>query len=724
MYIGAPLLAPLTSTAFSAGVTNYVEITLEQDTGGADSKAFWNKTANGSTGGEFSQLIDTYIYTKAELVINDSNFTGDADKLPICEVVVDGGGTIIDIIDRRDLFYRLGKGDEVGFDHPWDSRSEPAEDEFEGADKSIASDKEWRNAVMSMIRELAGTDYWFESPAVALTDTFANVGLSVLTGITAGAKFGWSGTELSITDTAGGGDEDEVIALRLLADVNDLFLTRQSGGNAIALADGEVLWIEIPDPNTGLSYDAVGVTSSSYRVSTRGSIPVDHSTYWLAFREGTRIYLRGMGELEAGEEREVNDEIPQDLLTFIGSTSETDGAPAYANAYNVTQGQSLVTSIGKLDDAASDFREDRSAYLRSADEVTWTGTQLELTSSIVLEVINSKSGTVAQHNILIANSPILIADLESIYVIADRTSTSETLTVKRTTVDAIPAHLPANKDLFVLFRRVDSGTDKFLHLPFTKQMLAEGQVSRLGASGSGATEKIVRLYDRSYDLDGGGKPIPQGSGSPTATLDGVAVVNGDLVLSGGAPGNGDPFRVHKASGVGSSIVWTLVKFWKNFASEATLGESVRVQEGTLFATQLIVARTTTDFGINYPMKQFSATGSSSYIEFHPRTSATLTDNTTAGTVFSQATGSGTSGNFKNFIIEFSLIRDTTKEVGHIYLTSDGSAAAASVQSVSLGGANGVTFTADMSGANVRLLYTTTNTGVDGTVIYTMRKWQG
>lgn len=330
VFIGAPSLAALSSNNLSPGTTNYIEITLDQDTGGADSRAFWDQTANSGLGAEFSQIIDTFTFLKATLKISTSNFSGSADAVKICEVDVNGSGVITQIRDKRDLFFRLGRGTNPTFTFPWSSRTEPANTNFSGADKDIKNQKMMNDALMDSVREIKGTTYWYEVAPVSLQGAFRNSALSVLVGSTAGARMAWSGTALSITDDAGSPTDGDVVAyLRLFDLASDLGLSRQDGGNAIPIADGQVLWIEVPNPVANTTYDGVGATASNYRVTARGSVPLDQDTYWLAYREGTKLYLRDLGELEAGEAAEITDQVPEALKTFLGFNPETATSVPY-----------------------------------------------------------------------------------------------------------------------------------------------------------------------------------------------------------------------------------------------------------------------------------------------------------------------------------------------------------------------------------------------------------
>lgn len=548
LFIGAPSLAPLTTTSLSPGTTNYVEVFVDQDTGGADSRAFWDQTAAGGQGAEFSQIVDTFIFLKATLSISTSNFSGDPDKTRICEVDVNGSGVITAIRDARNLYFRLGRGNNVNFNFPWASRTEPPATQFNGADKDLATFKQWADAVMTSIKEIRGSSYWYEASSASLIGIFKNASFSAVTPLTTGARFEWDGSNVSITDDAlNPADADPVAALRIFDSSLNLRLTRQddgkevqkitfsavpdagaftiqqgvdvsnsipfnaspatvlaacnatwtnqlqsvtgsfesgftlkfavagnvaqvtlpahtltddsnpititpatvrngySGAAVIPLAADEILWIEIPDPMAAVDYNGVGVIASNYRVSARGSIPLADTTYWLAYREGAKLIVRGVGELNPGQGSDIDGEV-----RFF------------------------------------DLQEDRSGYLRSNDVVTWTGTELQFTADLILELVHTVSGSVTRHRIPAASSPIALSDLESAWFRVDRTLADETPTLNKTGTTPLPALNESNKDVFVLFKRIDASGVQCLHIPFHKQVLEAGQTVRLGASGSGS----------------------------------------------------------------------------------------------------------------------------------------------------------------------------------------------------------------------------------------------
>jgi hypothetical protein len=226
-------------------------------------------------------------------------------------------------------------------------------------------------------------------------------------------------------------------------------------------------------------------------------------------------------------------------------------------------------------------------------------------------------------------------------------------------------------------------------------------------------EKIVDLWDI------GAQP-PSGAGSPSVNIDSVAVVNGYLVATGGTGGS-TPVIVYRASGVGTSIVWTPVRFFNNNSFEASHGETVRIKFGTVYANQEIYVNATDDALINYPIRQHRL-NSSAYVDYSIADQFTLADNTAvAAPIFSCAT-SGTGVGYRHFVIEYSVVRGSTQECGQIFLTTNGVTSAIATAGASFGGVTGITFSTDISATNVRLLYTSTSTGTAGTLKYHMRRW--
>ena len=99
-------------------------------------------------------------------------------------------------------------------------------------------------------------------------------------------------------------------------------------------------------------------------------------------------------------------------------------------------------------------------------------------------------------------------------------------------------------------------------------------------------------------------------------------------------------------------------------------------------------------------------------------SVTLTDNTVSPT----AAGIAVAATNTAVIIEYSLKRGSANiECGTLWMVNDGTSADVSGGTGYLG-TLGVTFTADVNAGNVRLLYTTTSTGTNVTMRYTLKYW--
>lgn len=157
--------------------TNYVYLTLTTAEAAKDTRAFWDPDKEGGTGGEFTQDINTQTALVAAINVSTSSFP--EDTVPVCIVEV-GPNFITSIEDARDMMFRLGTGGlspdplaSYSFREQPDAsnaRLEPNTlmtnaldpNAFQGGDKNILSLKEWMDVVMTKLKELSGTTYWYE----------------------------------------------------------------------------------------------------------------------------------------------------------------------------------------------------------------------------------------------------------------------------------------------------------------------------------------------------------------------------------------------------------------------------------------------------------------------------------------------------------------------------------------------------------------------------------
>lgn len=631
------------------GARNYLEVALATQDGTPLTKAFWDPEANSGNGAEFNQIVNTVTDLRVTFVVSTGGFSGLPDRLPIAILDVNGSGVIKVILDRRDLYGRLAKPNNLDNEYAWGTKVDPVyslnmtgvagtftagevltiggetakcvaggttaitfneptginftngsavtgassgatgtvntiSESFTGVDKSLKGQKMINDALMTEFKNIKGTRFWWQDgPTLAGLKTEFQ---SLIAPMTSTARIKWTGSALIITDdNLAPADADVLASIRILNSTANLLMTRQDDGKevvtitlsdvptagtltlnqngnliaiprtantaaiqaawnssgayaatisgspadakivitanaagaqvdvttqsntlakagtpvtptysikqgmaadgSLAIADGQFLYVDLPDPIAGRTYDGAGSGATNFKVAARGAAAITDQSFWLAYREGTKLIFRGAGELQSGESAQISDNVPQGLLDAIGLTSET-ASPSYTSNIRGSQNESIIKRESVLTDAVGDQQEDRSGYLRSSDVVTWTGTQLEFTQDLVLELINTKSGTSTVHTVALASSPIVLADGESVYVLIDRTAASEALTLVNSGVTPIPAQTQANKDIFVLFKRIDAGGAGYVHIPFHKQVLEPGQTVRLGASGSGS----------------------------------------------------------------------------------------------------------------------------------------------------------------------------------------------------------------------------------------------
>lgn len=282
----------------------------------------------------------------------------------------------------------------------------------------------------------------------------------------------WSWTAPNLTFTA---DAYVEIKSQGLANNTIQFSTQSP---VVLSNDGDCAYVV---PNGG-----AGSATPNLTVLVANSSSVPTNAVVIARRVGVDVVVgTGSLRLKSGQSSELYAQMSDQNLTFLGAANTADSTPPYTSNVRGVVDESLVARVSALTDSVADEQEDRSAYLRANDPVTWTGTQLQFTSDIVLEVVNTKSGTVKTATIALANSPIILADGESAWISINRTSASETVTVNYSSITPIPAQTQANKNVFIIARRQDALGAGYVHLPLHKQVLEPGQTVRLGASGSG-----------------------------------------------------------------------------------------------------------------------------------------------------------------------------------------------------------------------------------------------
>ena len=161
--------------SLSSTDSNFIQMNLVTSTGSSDLRTFWDASANNGAGGEFDSSVDTITNLDVNIYSNTTGF--DVGSVPIA-IVITSAGVITSIQDSRPLFFRLGTGglspdphnkftypdEPTGFSRketPFILTTNGGDNPFFGADKNIKTLKQWMDAVLSRIAELAGTNFWY-----------------------------------------------------------------------------------------------------------------------------------------------------------------------------------------------------------------------------------------------------------------------------------------------------------------------------------------------------------------------------------------------------------------------------------------------------------------------------------------------------------------------------------------------------------------------------------
>lgn len=144
---------------------------------------------------------------------------------------------------------------------------------------------------------------------------------------------------------------------------------------------------------------------------------------------------------------------------------------------------SLDTILPKIDAELAKLFEDRNVLLTDGGLITFTGTTVQFTEDLKIE-LNSKIAGGAPTIINLGQATLDVsADGRMIYAVIDRLGGTATVTDDAT---SLPAVTSANQEVFLIAKRSDSG-DGIQRLYFRNgTALDAGQTVRLGASGSGA----------------------------------------------------------------------------------------------------------------------------------------------------------------------------------------------------------------------------------------------
>ena len=157
--------------SFVTGTTNYIGIEFNRavDPSTSGQVYLWNP----ATSTEISKNLPLAEVLSYNIIITSTSWA--ANVLPIATVVVNSGGAVASITDNRPMYLRLGTAGantpNPFYSYPWNNQAEGRVENpytstsslspFHGGDKQIQSLKEWMDAMMTSLKEIKGTTYWY-----------------------------------------------------------------------------------------------------------------------------------------------------------------------------------------------------------------------------------------------------------------------------------------------------------------------------------------------------------------------------------------------------------------------------------------------------------------------------------------------------------------------------------------------------------------------------------
>ena len=484
-------------------------------------------------------------------------------------------------------------------------------------------------------------------------------------------------------------------------------------GTSDSTFDGNFIVLSIPAPNQfTVSNDEPDTTATGGTVVTR-----------------SRIYLRGLGEISAGEEQEIGDNTVLNIISYVGMESETQSSPTYNSPHrNITQGQNLTAAISSLDRELDKF------FGQLQIKPTNPASNRVIITGADYTMLDGRGYSQEISNLLMSFDGGQI-DFETgdIYASDGVTPIGVTFTPPVTpagnwrwfSVSLVPSLLTANGKLEVsaiVIAASTSNADKNLALraPFggTKKLgevaiqaavsgiedITAQDIVQLGVgsgSGSGDGYIAVDLHDV-YSTT-----LPSG---PSAVVDGVAVSENDIVLFSNLSSGAN--QIFTASGVGTSITWQPVNAFEFGSTFPQNGAQVKILLGDAYRDMTAIFRETY-WSFNDVVRHFNEQGD--YYEVSSPRRVELVPSTTIDVFTIGATGS------ENLIVDFSVVRGTLKRTGQLFITHNGTDVSTSTQDTYIGDA-GVSFESILSGTD--LILQVEADGSPGTpfLVYSVKRW--
>lgn len=242
-----------------------------------------------------------------------------------------------------------------------------------------------------------------------------------------------------------------------------------NSGAMSSIADGASLYVT-------LSRDPLSTTLTLVKVAA-GAVPNDKDSFVIATRYGTKLWVRGSGEFEDQETKEMGDGVTSAILGRLEMSDENDTDSHFTNTTIITIADTIPAAISKLDKESEYLIRDRNIILHGGGNVGWLVSgglgAFSFSSSLVMAVPSVGDITVAPTTI--SN----IANDEVIYLAFNRSGTNYTTTLSKIASDSLPLSNGHTDNLVIGYRSGDTFVLR------TGEAFQSGEVKPLGVGGSG-----------------------------------------------------------------------------------------------------------------------------------------------------------------------------------------------------------------------------------------------
>lgn len=335
--------------SFTAAAINYISVQFSRATDPTtnDLVAFWDVDAEV----EFTKTVPLGLVLNYQFVINTSGFGTNS---PVGVITTDSSNNVIQIANAKNSMFRLGKGGaspnsaynwaySVATENPLTLSTSGGPNPYAGGDWELHTFKDWMDAVMTEIKTMKGSAYWYAPgssslPSVNLLDSWFDAVGNTITGAgafqhdnTTAGKLTWT-SDLYIRSVVGPLTytvpqsnvtmNDTQVAYLLLVRNQDFqpantftFVNGSNTVNATAnvtvIASGD--WIKFDGHDLGkwakvqsvvgtvvtlsATYQGANATGKALRaqgsytmnVANPNSVPADANVFWMARRDDNAV---------------------------------------------------------------------------------------------------------------------------------------------------------------------------------------------------------------------------------------------------------------------------------------------------------------------------------------------------------------------------------------------------------------------------------------------------